>query len=211
MPVSFEHAFVFVHIPKTGGTSIEEALSRCGVKLALIGMSTEEERGRLGITEPWLHHIPAVELRRILGASRWDSYFSFAFVRNPWDRLVSLYHFLHKQFAARPDLQQAFPAIAARLKTSRTFGEWLAAGASPAPQLDLIVDPDGRKLVDFVGRYEHLERDFGYVQRRIGVTASLPHLLRSQHPPYRDCYDDETRELVARNYRRDIEAFGYQF
>jgi hypothetical protein len=211
MPVSIERSFVFVHIPKTGGTSIEEALRGCAIKLALLGMSTREQRDKLGITETWLHHIPAIDLRRILGASAWDRYFKFAFVRNPWDRLVSLYHFVHRQFATRPDFRQAWPEIAARLSTTQNLGEWLRAGAFPTPQIDLIAGSDGGLLVDFVGRFEHIERDFDHVAQRIGVKAALPHLLRSDHRPYRDYYDRGTRDLVAQHYRGDIETFGYEF
>jgi hypothetical protein len=209
--VSIEHSFVFVHIPKTGGTSIQEALRRCAIKLALVGMSTAEQREKLGITDAWLHHIPAIELRRILGTSVWDSFYKFTFVRNPWDWLVSLYHFQRTQFAASADFRRMWPETAARFATTHSLGEWLRAGPSPVPQHNRIVDREGRLLVDFVGRFEEIERDFSHVQQRIGVTASLPHLLRSDHRPYREYYDHDTRDLVARQYRCDVETFGYEF
>lgn len=125
--------------------------------------------------------------------------------------LVSLYHFQRNQFATRPDFRQMFPAIATRFATTDTFGEWLRRGPCPAPQLDRIVDLERCLLVDFVGRFEQIERDFDHVQQRIGVKASLPHLVRSEHRPYHDYYDHETRDLVARHYRCDVDAFGYEF
>ena len=211
MPVSVEHSFVFVHIPKTGGTSIQVALRGAAITLGLVGMSTPDQREKLGITDAWLHHIPAIELRHILGTAAWDRFFKFAFVRNPWERLVSLYHFQRDQFAASPDFRQRWPEIAARFATTHSFGEWLRGGPGPTLQLDRIADREGRLLVDFVGRFEQIERDFSYVQQRIGIMASLPHLLRSEHRPYRDYYDDEAHDLVAHHYRRDIEGFGYDF
>ena len=211
MPVSVERAFVFVHVPKTGGTSIQQALLGSGVKLALVGLSTPAQRQALAVTDDWLHHIPAVELRRILGAATWDQFFKFAFVRNPWERLVSLYHFQRTQFAEREDFRRKWPDIAARFASTNGFGEWLRSSTAPTLQLDRIADADGRLLVDFVGRFEHLGRDFAHVQQRIGIHAALPHLLRSEHRPYRDYYNDETRELVEQQYRRDVEAFGYAY
>src|ERR1700722_1858945 len=98
MPLSQERSFAFVHIPKTGGTSITAALHGAAIGLALVGASTQEQRDKLRIKDAWLHHIPSARLRRLLGPAAWDRYFTFAFVRNPWDWLVSIYHF-HRNLA----------------------------------------------------------------------------------------------------------------
>ena len=82
--VSNKYRFIFIHIPKTGGTSIAEPDYEGG-NGALAGYLGEQDYAQAG-------HIRAVGLKQRIGAS-WDQYFKFAFVRNPWDRLVSLYHY----------------------------------------------------------------------------------------------------------------------
>jgi hypothetical protein len=214
MPVSLERSFVFVHIPKTGGTSVTEALRAAAIKLALVGPSTPEQRDTWRIKDAWLHHILGADLQRLMGATAWERCFRFAFVRNPWDRLVSIYHFHRSLAASGKDFRgnwPEWPEIAARMAATGNFGEWIKTGIYARPQLDWVADRDGRLLVEFVGRFEQIERDFAHVQHRIGVTAPLPHLLRTEHRPYREYYDSETQGLVARHYRRDIDAFGYEF
>jgi hypothetical protein len=179
--------FVFLHINKTGGCSIEAA----------VGIPHE--------------HRTALEKRDELGEAAWLKRFTFAFVRNPWDRVVSQYHY--------------------RVNANRTnlggkqieFNEWvkLAYGSNDGnyydnpkffmPQLDWITDQNGTILVNFIGRFEHLERDFDLVCASIRVKAKLPHLNKSNHGPYRDYFDDESREIVGIWFKKDIEYFEYAF
>jgi chondroitin 4-sulfotransferase 11 len=178
---------LFVHINKTGGTSIERALGL-----------------------PFQHRT-ALELRELVGPARWAERFSFAFVRNPWDKVASHYHF--------------------RVQTNQTglraipiqFNEWvrLTYGTQCVPyydqpkmfmpQTDWISDDSGEIIVDFVGRFERLEEDFDAVCQRIGRWAPLPHLKRSSRGDYRSLYDDESVEIVARWFTKDIQNFGYEF
>ena len=179
--------FVFVHINKTGGTSIEAAL---GLKL---------------------RHRTAAQLRHELGREEWARRFTFAFVRNPWDKVVSHYHY--------------------RVKTNQTglrkrtveFNDWvrLAYGARDPqyydkprmfmPQLDWLTDRQGRILVNFVGRFERLEQDFGEVCRELGISAELPHLKSSGRRSYVDLYAPDTAEIVAERFAPDLREFGYVF
>ena len=77
----------------------------------------------------------------------------------------------------------------------------------------MIVDEDGASIVDFVGRFENLQADFAAVCDRIGLhRTGLPHENRSDgRKAYRDYYSEETRDIVARYFKRDIERFGYEF
>jgi len=180
--------FVFVHINKTGGSSVERAL---------------------GIP---FQHRTAVELRDHLGTRRWESRFSFTFVRNPWDKVSSHYHY--------------------RVKTNQTelgrhpipFAEWVVRAYGERdpryvdqprmfmPQVDWISDADGRIMVDFVGRFERLRSDFDEVCRRLDLRdRSLPHVKRSGQDDYRRLYDAEARRVVEDRFAPDIERFGYGF
>lgn len=78
-------------------------------------------------------------------------------------------------------------------------------------QIDFVVDPNGKLLVDFVGKYISLAQDFRYVCHRTGCNSALPHLNRSTHRDYRRYYTDRTTELVAEAFKEDIEYFGYAF
>jgi hypothetical protein len=160
------HPFVFIHVPKTGGTSIRTALDM---------RSTP-------------YHITAQKVRddHPEAASR----FSFAFVRNPWDRLVSYVHGIRDTW----EIPIRFEEIGC------------------LPQVHYIMDDDGKPLVDFIGRYENLVEDFHTICVRIGIpTPPLPHLNRSVHRQYRRYYDDSAKRLVAENYAADIARFGYSF
>jgi hypothetical protein len=205
---------VFVHVPKTGGTSIETALG-------LFGPWQEENRGtmfglvrspdlaakRLG--SAFLQHLSMQELDALHPQGELAGYFSFGFVRNPWDRMVSVYR------RTDPHLLEHVRGLGIELR-DLAFAEFLArtAGiehAHLAEQARFVCDASDRVLVDFVGRFETLEKDFRTVCRRLKTEAPLPRLNASQRDDYRSYYDERTRALVAQRYRRDIDVFGYAF
>ncbi len=158
-----------------------------------------------------LLHAKAKEARQELPDGIFDSYFKFAFVRNPWDWQVSVYHFI---------LREPTSSTHAAVKACGSFPaylEWVVQTASPYPkgitklQSEMITDDAGQLLVDFVGRYENLAADYNTIREKIGIEDSLPHVNKSQHKDYREYYDTHTRDLVAEHFRQDIELFGYTF
>jgi len=187
---------VFVHVQKTGGSSIEAVLRQNDPQIG-----SPLNAGR--------RHQGALELKSLLPAQRWDSYFKFAFVRNPWDRLVSWYFMC---------VQATAPNAFARyvMENVPTFEDFVVRPTgilerTTRNQLDYLVDADGRMLVDRVGRYEALDADFSDVMRRLGISGALPRANPSAHESYRHYYGDDLRAIVARRFARDIEAFGYTF
>lgn len=191
--ISHEHRFIFVHIQKTAGKSLLKAL---GLPLGAD------------------HRFAQVQ-RDAYGEGLWNAYFKFAFVRDPWDRLVSGYFYRVKGGSGRPgDLARARLYPRSFRKFCRNLDHFMSLPDEHmfVPQYQWISDQDGRVLMDFVGRYERLHADFAEISRRIGLRgASLPHVNRSDHKPYWEHYDRETRDLVARAYEGDIERFGYDF
>jgi chondroitin 4-sulfotransferase 11 len=179
--------YVFIHINKTGGSSIERALG--------IG----------------LDHSTAAEKFEQLGAAAWARKFTFTVVRNPWDKVVSHYHY--------------------RVKTNQSglgertlpFGEWLHRcyeERDPVyydqprmfmPQRQWLVDVEDRMLVEFVGRFERLQEDFASICERLSIKAELGHAKPSSRGSYRDYYDDASRALIARHFAEDIDSFDYRF
>ena len=145
--------------------------------------------------------------RRIeIGRRQFNSYFKFGFVRNPWDRVVSLYE--------RTEAQQMKDQM-----SFTEFVEWIQYSSSTcihsSPhryQLDWFVDPDGKVLADFIGRFERLEEDWAFVARKLGITETLPHWkLNTRTRHYTEYYSARTKEIIAAKFKVDIDQFGYEF
>jgi Sulfotransferase family len=140
------------------------------------------------------------------GRAQFDSYFKFGFVRNPWDRVVSLY--------------ERKEALELRNKMSfEEFVHWIqyssATCVHSSPhryQLDWFVDPNGAILADFIGRFERLEQDWKLVAQKLGVSEVLPHNRPNARPRhYTEYYNRKTRAIIAEKFKVDVEHFGYQF
>jgi len=179
--------YVFIHINKTGGSSIEKALGA------------------------GLDHSTALEKYRQLGATAWKRKYVFTMVRNPWDKVVSHYHY--------------------RVRTNQTglgdknvpFDEWLQrcyVEHDPQyydqprmfmPQRQWLVDERGELLVDFIGRFENLHEDFGKICQQLSVKAELGHAKPSERGSYRDYYSRESEELIGEIFAEDLALFGYSF
>ncbi len=222
MLLSNRHNFLFVHIAKTGGTSVRVALKKLSrrdgffIPTFVCHRISALCQHRIGTKLP--RHAAAITAREMLPRDIFDGLFKFAFVRNPWDRLVSAhFHFVRE----RQDVLQAI-----NVKTFDEFARWLVSegqfyrGARCTlvdvfrrPQFEHLVDHDGVGLVDFVGRYERLASDFGKVADRLGVARmDLPHKRRAQRrPDYRTHYTDSLAELIGNYYRNDVTKFGFAF
>lgn len=198
--ISHQHRFIFIHIPKTAGTSIETALRDGSCRL----LPGEWDHGRVPHTP--LNHLTLQELvdYDLLTPAQLKSYFKFCFVRNPWDRLVSEIFCpwmapWFKDMTVEQRLRRACDLAA----TSQGIGNHLRL------QHDFL-SADGLQM-DFIGQFEHLEADFNRICRLLGLEVNLPHLNRSAHRSYQAYYDAETQALAAAAYRPDIEAFQYKF
>ncbi len=206
MLLSDEKSFVFIHVPKAGGTSVTEALRQFALPrpprwtslLRPFGLPRDHRRHRFE------KHGSLRSVERVLPGDRFRTWFKFAFVRNPWDRLVSDYSFVLNRPAHRRH---------ARVKRLGSFAAYLEREAPRvmSSQVELLRDSTGRVGVDFVGRFERLEADFATVCARIGVAARLAHHNRTDHAAYREFYDERTRDLVRSSWADDVEAFGYEF
>lgn len=207
MLISQKHNFIFIHIYKTAGSSIQRALiPYCSNPVQLFSHRVLK---RLGIDKlnpiPYSKHIKAPTLVEKMGIDEYKSYFSFAVVRNPWDWHVSLYKYMLKD----SDHHQH-----EEVKNYNDFNEYIytRCGGFYSPQKDFIYSVSGDKLVDYIARFEKLEEDFDKICSIIGIKGrKLPHVNISNSVHYREYYTNETRELIRKHYRKDIELFGYEF
>lgn len=217
MVISYSHKFIFFHVAKVGGLSIREALKdyvqepehfKIKRPPKMIGDKPNP------LYEMWasaLTHAKAREVKRELPAEVYQTFYKFAFVRNPWDWQVSMYHFLLKES------DNAKYALVNSLNGFAGYLEWVTHTPNPYPkgatkfQKDMVADDHGNLIVDFVGRYETLVQDFQHVCQVLQINAALPHLNRTGHRDYRAYYTEKTQNMVAEHFREDIELFGYTF
>jgi len=218
--ISHRHKFIFVHTQRTGGTSIEAAFrAKPGV------WHPEDPRDEHA-------HLSVREYRELF-PTEFASYFKFSFVRNPWDRIVSLYAkqretWVDREQKATQQFRQAELAAVLDSKELRRLGrkaermtrlnnERLTHSLAEyceqtriGPQL-AEHDQDWSCELDFVGRFERLGEDFQTVLSHLGVAVELPHINGAAHGPYRGYYDDEARDLVAERCAQDLQRWGYAF
>ena len=194
---------IFVHIPKAAGVSISRSLF-----------------GNLGGG-----HVVIGAYRVVYSKTEFESYFKFSFVRNPWDRLVSAYDFLEQGGLNDDDRRWWSEHGMGRYRDFEDFvRNWVTrenveTSLHFLPQYRYLCAPFTRSIcVDFVGSYEHLDRDYPYVRERLGLPpdGELLHLNKTPTASttardFRGYYTAETRAIVAEVYREDIELFGYSF
>jgi hypothetical protein len=217
MLLSRKHRFLFVHIAKTGGTSVRAALQgrRWGDPwywpMFLCSRLSHLSGHTIATKLP--RHAKVVAAKELLPKAYFDDLFKFAFVRNPWDLQVSSFHHIRRerpQYLGGHDDFSAF--LRWKLDPERPYQ--FHVDTSIELQTDYLIDLRGEIVVDFIGRYERLHDDFDHACRLIGLTgAELPHRRRAKDraPDYRGYYDDATAALVAKHFRRDIELLGYDF
>jgi chondroitin 4-sulfotransferase 11 len=208
MPLSHKLKAVFVHVPKVAGSSITAVMRSIDPNLTLSGLASP---GVANVTqEIWLHHLPARHLIEMIDPECWSNYFKFAFVRNPYDLLVSYYFYQRRRVRESAEFRGRYPHIARMLARDCTFADWLPVCPDIKPQACFICDSKGNIAVDFVGRYESLSEDFAAVASRLGLNAPLPHLRRSEHGPWADYYTADQRALVRRRFEQDFDLLGYE-
>lgn len=207
MLLSFSHRFIFIHNGKSAGTSIQEALRSFAHEPE--GGRVHQLLDRIGLQRDYRkmcfpEHTTADRLQCKLPTHVFDNSFKFAFVRNPWDWLVSLYHYLK----ATPSHQHH-----RRICEVSGFEEYVEfeITRNKRSQLGFLVDSRGKFLLDYIGRFENLEEDFAEICNHLQVSAELPHSNRSQHGDYQSYYTDVTRKQVAEHWAEEIRRLSYNF
>ena len=211
--ISHRYKCIFVQVPKTGSTSVRAILGKPikpHLNLWEIKMLMESywplRGGRKNRLMEAIYLTLPARKRLERGREQFNSYFKFGFVRNPWDRVVSLYE--RKE--------------ALQMRNGMSFAEfvdWIQYSSSTcihsSPhryQLDWFVDSNGKVLADFIGRFERLEEDWAFVAKKLGLSATLPHSRGNPRPRhYSEYYNDRTRAIIAQKFKVDIEVFGYEF
>lgn len=216
MIYSRDPRFIFVHIPKTAGTSIEEAIYHYQDFV---------------VTNQNIHQ-PMIQFREYLNSDEYDDAFKFCFVRNPFDLMYSTWKYwthnngldvsfedwLIWRFEGRMSdglkfLEKEsyrFPDEASML--SELTISWYM---NRVAQTYWFVDEDGNFLCDYIGSFEYLREDFKEIVDHLKLEdVYLPHANRTRDDDdkdYRKYYTPRTRAIVEKRFALDLSIFGYSF
>jgi chondroitin 4-sulfotransferase 11 len=189
---------LFIHIPKCGGTSVEDVCLKNNIKIDALNCSTD-----------WLNQKHKTNLYTDFHKEK-DICFSFSFVRNPYSRLVSAWKtkWVGKKFRNKP-----FKEFIIRFCLNEKKYDWFRwSHVMPFTDPRAKIIKKGEQVVDFIGKLENINEDFGFVKNKLGIShQQLPHKNKSKHKHYTEYYDEETKSIVAEKYAKDIEYFGYEF
>lgn len=183
--IDHSRQIIFVHVTRTGGTSVEMALA--GKDQWLIDSNTK--------------HISASQARSLYGERVWNTYTKFGIVRNPWDRACSMWATKWWHQASRLNENCPFEEFLKKLKPH------------PSEKYNSLLCSDVyNEEMDYVLRFESLGTDFANMLKDIGVTdVNLPHFERRVRKHYTTMYKDSEKAIVAELFERDIQQYGYSF
>ena len=203
---------IFIHVPKTAGTSVEHAIERAK---GLVEGNPDRISKRFinrGIVSFRHNALPALVQRGLVDPRFVDRSFKFSIVRNPYDRFVSLWRHFQRGHRWLVDVQiEVFAELLAAshlqpVELDYESGLWFFG-----PQTTWLVDENGRLLADYVGHFEHLESALSDIRGHIPSLGGLPHLNKSLvEDDYRKhLSSQETRQIIEHLYRSDLETWNY--
>jgi hypothetical protein len=215
MILSRGRRFIFVHIPKTGGTALSLALEDRAKKDDILIGDTPKARARRGRLQGvssagrlWKHSTLA-DIAGLATPEEIAGFFTVTLVRNPWDRVVSYYHWLRGQ-------DFAHPAVA--LAKSHGFSGFLNHGQTQTalrlwPYAAYMRDGSGVERASLYARLEHLEADLTPFEAHLGFRLTpLPRVNASERArDFRGFYSQADADLVGDIAAEDIARFGYRF
>jgi len=191
--ISYDKKFIFVHINKTAGTSMEKALADYGVKKL-------EEKGDLKFELNYnqSQHFNCDEYKKYLG-SEYDDYFKFTVVRNPFDRVVSYYY-------------------GGAIQKGLNFKDWVVDRYLNENYKDYIrmysdythwFDKDE---MNYVLKFENLDQDFIKLKETLDLNCELGKAnVNKSRTHYRDYYDNKTKDIIENHFEKELNAFQYKF
>lgn len=217
MRISHRYRFVFLSNPRTASRSIRKALDDFSDIRSVDSTRTSKQ-------SPFHHHMPANEAKQAFDERGWDwfSYHRFCVVRNPYTRVVSLYHlYLNKRRRIGRGLAP-IPRLKAIVKYKvlprQSFSEYVLRPGKlrqiALPLNEFVFDDNGASLVDDILRYEKLAEELPPYLQGIGIPVhpeQIPQLGASGIADYRQFYDEETRRFVEGLYQYEIDRFSYGF
>lgn len=227
MIISHKHKFIFIKTEKTASTSIEIALSKfCGDDDIITPLSIKDEEYRQrfarrgaqkyfvdfkrytpkdwakllvkGKKRMFYPHVGAREIKQLIQSGTWNSYYKFAFERNPWDKVISWYYWTYKE-EPRPSIK-----------------EFIKSGHAGRVKGWSLYTINEKVAVDKVALYENLQQEIKAIAKDLGLPEEieLPHSksgFRKKNKSYRNVLDREEKEEIAMLFSKEIEYFKYAY
>jgi len=208
--ISHKYKLIHIHIPKTGGSSVNKWLKSLAPDTQSLCQRPHEPISHL------VNHYP----NEIL------NYHVFCVVRNPWARAVSLYHYRKKTQEIPPphwprksdiDTLSFRDTVLKSQNQNPVFADICPPSLAPEiawlePSCSAWISIDGEIAIDQMCRLENIQNDLAFISEKTGCDVpSIPHVNMSKHAHYSEYYDEETRAIVATRYAKDIDHFGYRF
>lgn len=211
--ISISKRFLFIHVPKTGGNSVFQALREYSDDRIITPGPTQDGIERFGTvndTYPTiLKHSSLSEYQHALPAEVFGSLYKFAILRNPWERMISWFFSPHRQL---PQANRRLEWQAARGWDRDHFHKFLSRKQSTRHYTCLPGAPTLSRDLDVLMRFEQIDEHFAELCRRLDIPARpLPKYNRSTREHYSHYYDDELQALVGEMFREEIEFAGYRF
>lgn len=198
MPISHKYKIIFIHIPKTGGSSIDKTFGMYG------NNNTIDKNILFGND---IQHYTIMDLlnNRLISTEEYKEYFKFAFVRNPWDKMVSEYFY-----------RKRWDNIVKKMKFKDFITFFLKfendSGSHFRNQYEFISNKNDEIMVDYIGKYENLQNEINYICELIGAPPmALPMINNTRHLHYSYYYTKSTKNIVKERYKDDIKKFNYFF
>jgi len=208
MKISTEYKFVFIHIPKTGGTTLADTLPGA-------------DHNAMNFPH-W--HVNAKYISNNI--ENYSDYFSFAFVRNPWDRLYSIYRYNRAYEAYYRKLPQYLTHginyffecdFKTWLLEKKTWWHFDKSKDCLPTQIDLqsnyLIDINNNNITSYIGKYEKISNEYTQICDKLGVDVKiLGNLSKSSRlKDFRKAYDNEMIDFVYQHHAEDIKQFNYVF
>lgn len=206
--ISHRHRTVFVHIPKCGGQSVEQAfLDDLGLAWGQRAPLMLGRNPSKAVGPPRLAHLSARDYTRhhYVTEDMWSAYFTFAVVRDPVARAVSMFNHLRPVSSLSAFVQDWLPAQFARAPDDRD-----AKFHFVRPQVDFLMDETGDLMPDRIFKLETLEQDWPKLQSAANLKATLPHRNKSVDGAKPGELKKDDHQRIASLYARDFYAFGYE-
>jgi Sulfotransferase family len=211
MLISHAKKFIFIHNYKVAGTSVHKTLlDYTNITLRRTN-KWDQFLIRIGyypklFSSQFDGHIYAKDLKKQLPAEIFNNYFKFGFVRNPWDWQVSLYSFMLKEGPSHPQYN-----IISKFKSFDEYIDWRVNNDINF-QYEFFYDDDDNLLMDFIGKFEHINEDFSQVLKKTGISdMPLLHVNKSRdNSEFLHYYTPNSIKIVEQAFEKDIRLFNYK-
>ena len=154
----------------------------------------------------------AIEMFNLLGEHTWDKIFSFSIVRNPWDRVFSMFNY--RKTKGNIPLEWTFTEYLEKLKEATAESKYFSYHGFRFGASDFIMNNNDEVIVKFIVRFENRDKDLEKLSNMMGIRIFGNYNIQNtslKNKHYSKYYDKETKEIIELLYAKDIEHFNYHF